>query len=69
MKVNTVKSFIVQFIGLVLIANGILVLIGYMLGIEKLITWNAPIGMAASTAMSFIGVGIALWLLGQSKDV
>lgn len=67
MKLSTVKSFIVQFIGLVLMANGILVLIGYMLRIENLISWSAPLGMAVSTACSFIGVGIALWLIGQHK--
>lgn len=68
MKPNTIKSFIVQFIGLALMGNGLLVLIGYMLGIQKLITWNAPIGMAASTACSFIGVGVAFWLIGQYKE-
>lgn len=50
--------------GLFIIMVSMMVLIGYVFGLDKLTNWKLNTAMAVPTALCFISTGIALIILG-----
>lgn len=57
---NYFKCNLSEAVGVFVITVGMACIVGHMLGIEPLYSWNGPVGMALNTAACFIAVGLAL---------
>ena len=56
---------LIQLLGLVCSGIGMLTIAGYIAGKPGMYTWSGDMGMALNTAIVFVLIGIALYVIGE----
>lgn len=60
-----IRDKIIQMIGLTSILLGSLTIVGYLTNNPELHTWRMGKSMPLNTAIGFVGIGIAVFLIGR----